>query len=100
MNTTIRSWFSDVLDDQPHTFWMPLTTPDEYGLGSVWSKFPCGTWSWKNVPVEILDQSFDSGYGAQGVPSFVAWSDDYVYYVHEYDGATSLARVPRNPPRS
>lgn len=61
---------------------------------------------WSNIPYEKLitldeamkffDIEFDSGYGGQDVPNFTAWSTNYVYFVHEYDGSTRLRQVRRN----
>ena len=93
---TIRKW-SESAPEKPSVFFMPETEKYDYGL-EVWANLPHGTWNFSDVPKSILDQEFYSGYGSQGVPSFNAWSENYVYYVHEYDGSTSLYWVPRNPP--
>jgi hypothetical protein len=46
---------------------------------------------------EELDREFDDGYGsAEGTP-FTAWSDNYVYFSREYDGADFIDRVERHP---
>lgn len=45
-----------------------------------------------------LDQKFYKGFGGADVSYFVIWTDDKVYYRHEYDGATELWMVLRNPP--
>lgn len=46
---------------------------------------------------KLLDYSYDSGFGGADCHAVVAWSQHYVYYVHEYDGATRIAAMPRNP---
>lgn len=46
---------------------------------------------------QTLDVEFDSGYGNQDCPQMYVWTADEVHYVHEYDGATWLSSVPRNP---
>lgn len=44
-----------------------------------------------------LDVDHDSGYGAPDCFPIWAWTKDRVYFIAEYDGATGLAWVPRNP---
>lgn len=46
-----------------------------------------------------MDTDYDDGYGGHGYEShFIGWSNEYVYYLHEYDGSSRICRVPRNPP--
>ncbi len=48
-----------------------------------------------------LDKEFPndwSGDTYEDAPSFMAWSDNYVYHSHEYDSTYSIAYVRRNPP--
>ena len=45
----------------------------------------------------MLDYSYDSGCGAAGCDAIWAWTPTEVLFVHEYDGATGLRGVPRNP---
>lgn len=94
-NITIRMWFESA-PEKPSVFFMPETEKDSYGLED-WVNLPHGTWNFSDVPDSVLDQEFYSGYGTQQVPSFLAWSENYVYYVHEYDGSTGLLWVPRHP---
>ena len=50
-----------------------------------------------SVPSAKLDISFDDGLGrSEGTP-FVAWSDKYVYFSRDYDGADLIDYVPRHP---
>lgn len=95
-NATIRKWFESA-PEKPSVFSIPETNKDIYGLEN-WANLPHGTWNFSDVPDSVLDQEFYSGYGCQQVPRFHAWSENYVYYVHEYDGSTMLSWVPRNPP--
>ena len=44
-----------------------------------------------------LDVKFDSGFGCSEGPSFIAWSDNWVYFCYEYDGSECIMAVPRNP---
>lgn len=61
----------------------PVVDPEKvYSLGDF------GPW---------LNIEFDDGYGAQECPNIYVYTDNFVYYVHEYDGSTCLRKVPRNP---
>lgn len=44
-----------------------------------------------------LDQDYDNGYGGADCFPFWAWTPTRVYFVAEYDVATGIAWVPRNP---
>ncbi|MVB00031.1 hypothetical protein GN330_22530 [Nitratireductor sp. CAU 1489] len=44
-----------------------------------------------------LDQEFDCGFGGADCFPMYAWTKTRVFLVHEYDGATKLGWVPRNP---
>ena len=46
---------------------------------------------------EELDRNFDDGFGHPEGSPFTAWSNDYVYFPVEYDGAESVGCAPRNP---
>lgn len=43
-----------------------------------------------------LDVVFDSGYGSAMGRPFYGYTEKYVYYCNEYDGAETIHRVPRN----
>lgn len=45
----------------------------------------------------LLDADYDNGYGGADCFPFYAWNANFVYSIHEYDGSTSLQRVPRHP---
>ena len=50
------------------------------------------------VNVETLNMfEGDSGYGGEEFPDMIAWTDNYVYYKHVYDGSESVKSKPRNP---
>lgn len=49
------------------------------------------------VPKELLNYEFNDGFGAAEAPPIIAWSRDYVLYIHEYDGAETLRWIPRYP---
>jgi len=46
----------------------------------------------------LLDYSYDSGYGGMDCHDVLVYTAENVYYIHEYDGSTSVHCVPRNPP--
>lgn len=46
---------------------------------------------------EQLDTPFYSGFGGTDGAAFTAWSEKYVYFPVQYDGAEWVARVPRDP---
>lgn len=45
----------------------------------------------------MLDYSYETGYGSPKCHAVTAWTKSYVLFVSQYDGATSVERVPRNP---
>lgn len=45
----------------------------------------------------ILDEEYNNGYGGADCYPMYAWSKSWVCFIGEYDGATGLSRVPRNP---
>lgn len=52
--------------------------------------------SWEEAR-PFLDHDYDRGYGAPDCPAIYAWTEAAVLFVSQYDGATSLNRVPRSP---
>lgn len=85
--------------------------PDEHIIGVVFGDF--GGWYEEDqfVPKEkreilltyeeakpyMTGWSFSGGYGAPECHNTFVWTDDRVIFVGEYDGATWLTSVPRNP---
>jgi len=51
---------------------------------------------WADVRA-LLDYEYDDGYGGADCHAVYAWTPTRVLFVHEYDGSTSIAAVPRNP---
>ena len=45
----------------------------------------------------MADWSFYGGYGSPECYAIYAWSDSWVAWVTQYDGATTLDKAPRNP---
>lgn len=45
----------------------------------------------------MLDYEYDTGFGGEDCNPIFAWSENWVYAVHEYDGSTGVVRLPRHP---
>lgn len=45
----------------------------------------------------MLDYTYDAGFGAPECDAVWAWTKSRVLFVSEYDGATGIHAVPRNP---
>ncbi len=44
-----------------------------------------------------LDYEYYAGFGSMDCHDIELWTPKYVYYIHEYDGSTSVVSVNRNP---
>lgn len=44
-----------------------------------------------------LDYDFDGGYGAPGCNAIYVWTTDSILFISQYDGATKIEKIPRNP---
>jgi len=44
-----------------------------------------------------VDQEYDNGFGGADCFPLYAWSASRIFFIHEYDGATGPAWVPRYP---
>lgn len=81
-------------------FYEPKYTDSFHELDKKWGEIPNGVLRFDSKEAqEILNKPFVNEFGSVSHPFFEAWSGNYVYYVHEYDGKTSLSRVLRNPPK-
>src|SRR5579862_171863 len=49
------------------------------------------------VALQKLDLEFNDGFGGADCFPILAWTKSRVFFIHEYDGATSLRWVPRKP---
>lgn len=47
--------------------------------------------------VEYLKYEFDCGFGAPGCEAIYAWTKSWVIFISQYDGATGVCSIPRNP---
>ena len=50
-----------------------------------------------DLALVLLNYEYDAGFGGQDCHNIYIWTKDKVYFVHEYDGATWLEYVDRNP---
>jgi hypothetical protein len=46
---------------------------------------------------ESLNYDYDTGFGAPDCHAIAAYTENYVIMCYQYDGATGLFSVPRNP---
>lgn len=51
----------------------------------------------RDTALAAADVEFSSGYGGAGCPALWAWTATALFIVCEYDGATRLQTLPRNP---
>ncbi len=49
-----------------------------------------------SISEKEMDDKFDDDYGGEAKPLRL-WTEKYVYFSVEYDGATTCESVPRNP---
>ena len=54
----------------------------------------------RDVTLAVMNYEHNTSYGSQECHELLAWTDNYVIYVEEYDGATGLTSKPRNPVQS
>jgi len=52
--------------------------------------------TWEDA-LPILDYEYDAGWGAPDCHAIVAWTENKVLFVVQYDGSTNVCTVPRNP---
>ena len=52
--------------------------------------------SWA-IAAPILDYEYDSGFGGMDCHDIRIWTKDNIFYIHEYDGSTSVYSMSRNP---
>lgn len=64
--------------------------------GGSWDRNGWETKTWGEVR-ESLDYTYDHGYGGADCHPILAWTQTRLIFVLEYDGATGLSWLPRNP---
>lgn len=48
--------------------------------------------------INYLDYRYDSGFGGQECHDIQVWVNEQIFYIHEYDGSTSIYSQPTKPP--
>lgn len=51
----------------------------------------------EQVPAEVLDREFDSGWGGTEGTPIMAWTKNFVIFSCQYDGSEWLSSIARNP---
>ena len=90
--TTLRKWFDAFTAATGET-----PTAIVIATGDRWDCPPVDPIAFDDVSAEVLDEEFDDGYGGNNSPNLCAWSESFVLFSDDYDGAESLCWVPRNP---
>ena len=52
--------------------------------------------SWE-IAKPLLDYEFNDGYGSPQCHAITVWTETKVIFVDQYDGATNIRWIPRNP---
>lgn len=68
----------------------------EYGSPERDDEIVRQVWPWEEA-AKLIDYEYHSGFGGADCHAVIAWGEKFVYFVHEYDGATGIQKVPRNP---
>ena len=73
---------------------MFFTQPDpKYAHANAVANTLCS----RELTLEVMNYEHNSSWGSQECHNIVAWTPNYVIYIHEYDGSTRLEHQPRNP---
>jgi len=96
--TTLREWFDHFTEATGEV-------PQHIVFGFVWDddadRWPAivvdEVLAFADVPAKALDARFDDSYGGTEAPNFAAWSENFVLFCDQYDGAESICWVPRHP---
>ena len=103
MTTTLRTWFDEFT---ARTTEVPDTIV--FGASSRYYSSDADEWTdlvpaentvlqFKDLRDELLDRSFDDGYGGNETRDLCAWSNSWVLLSYDYDGSEGLVWVPRHP---
>lgn len=78
----------------------PEDPAEDYGLEDYegYPDIPFGKPLTYADALPFMVQEFYDGHGTQTCPNMTVWTNRAVYYVDEYDGATGIGFVLRNPP--
>ena len=89
-NGNLRVWLEQAAGDE---------AIEAVSIGNAWGEpnpYAGRLLSWEDAG-PLLDVDFDDVIGCAGCPPVTAWTATRVLFVHEYDGATGLRSLPRNP---
>lgn len=86
---TIRKWLEEVDFDfeNGNLIWRKSGTPWEERR--LWMRI--------DTSHPELDREFDNGYGGAEAPQIVAWNEETIWQVREYDGSEWLEGSERDP---
>ena len=91
--TTLRRWFDEFSADTGEQ----ITSISLCPLGDFRETVEAQPIPFAEVSDGELDRLFNDGWGAPECQLFCAWSETWVMFPTQYDGAESWEKVPRNP---
>lgn len=97
MTVNLKGMFEEVAKERGDTLQSAVVgwhDDDEKKYDDYGRKFPVEPWAEAS---KKLDYQYNNGFGGADCHAVIAWGERYVYFVHEYDGATGINCVPRNP---
>ena len=59
-------------------------------------EFKCVKLSWETAK-RFLSYEFDDGFGGTKCHPVYVWTPTHILFISQYDGATSMCDIPRNP---
>ena len=96
----LRRWILDAAEGEP----IEAVVLGQMGWGDYGSEsVPGYAEQRRGVPLTwaeaepMIDYDFGAGFGAPRCNAIVAWTQDLVISVSQYDGATEIFAIPRNP---
>ena len=99
-----RSFANDILEVAGDEEILAIVVGDEGWRGCYWKNnipnygaLPKGKIiSWDEAK-QYLDYNYTIGFGGTQCPPIYAWTETRVIFVSQYDGATDICSIPRNP---
>lgn len=94
--TNLRQSFLDAANNRQDTLRYAVVGwhyDDEGRWKEGEKQFPVEDWETASAKINY---DYYAGFGGADCHAVIAWGDRYVYFVHEYDGATGICCVPRN----
>lgn len=85
---------------------LDLLEPNHFAYPEIYDRDPRDTdtliasiktpLTWEQA-APLLDYTYDDGFGSMDCHDVVIYTKDAIYYIHEYDGSTSIYNVLRDP---